>query len=131
MKKTILLLAAALAALLLMGCGQGKDFDLTFVIPAGNGDTVIYAEDEMIVPQSKTLTVIPAADTPTGTLRLEALLAEEAGTYDTSAPLVAEAPVKLAVERNGWFRLGVCVPNPTEEDITMTLTVKNVILAVS
>lgn len=129
MRKNILLLAL-LAALLLTGCGQGKDLDLTFVIPAGNGDTVIYAE-ECLLPQSRTLTVIPAADTPTGTLRLEALLAEEAGAYDTSAPLVAEAPVKLAVKRNGWFRLGVCVPNPTEEDITVTLTAKNVILAIS
>lgn len=129
MKRSVLL-PAALTALLLAGCGRGDTVFLTFTIPAGNGDTVVYAE-ELIVPQSNTLTVIPADDAPAGELRIECVYAKDEGGYDGAYPLTAGSPVKLRVERDGCFRLGVCVPNPTEEDITVTLTVKNVILSVS
>lgn len=128
--KKVLLPAALTALLLLAGCGLGDTFVLTFTIPAGNGDTVVYAEEELIVPQSNTLTVIPADDTPAGELRIESVYAKDGGSYDGAYPLTAGSPVKLRVERDGCFRLGVCVPNPTEEDITVTLTVKNVILIV-
>lgn len=130
MKRKALFLAALTALLLLAGCGRGDTFDLTFVIPAGNGDTVVYAE-ELIVPQSKTLTVVPADDTPAGELWIESVYAKDEGCYDGAYPLTAGSPMKLAAEKDGCFRLGVCVPNPTAEDITVTLTVKNVILIVS
>ena len=130
MKRKALFLAALTALLLLAGCGWGDTFELTFTIPAGNEDTVVYAE-ELIVPQSKTLTVVPADDTPAGELWIESVYAKDEGCYDGAYPLTAGSPVKLRAERDGCFRLGVCVPNPTAEDITVTLTVKNVILIVS
>lgn len=112
--KKVLLPAALTALLLLAGCGWGDTFVLTLTIPAGNGDTVVYAEEELIVPQSNTLTVIPADDTPAGELRIESVYAKDGGSYDGAYPLTAGSPVKLRVERDGCFRLGVCVPNPTE-----------------
>lgn len=129
MKRSALLPAALTALLLLAGCGRGDTFDLTFTIPAGNGDTVVYAE-ELIVPQSNTLTVIPADDAPAGELWIESVYAKDEGSYDGAYPLTAGSPVKLRVERDGCFRLGVCVPNHTDKNITVTLTVKNVILSV-
>lgn len=131
MKKRCLLLAALAVLSLLSGCGWGDDFDLTFTIPAGNVDGVVYAEEELIVPQSKTLTVLPAADTPAGELRIESIYAKDGGIYDGTFPFTPGKPVKLAVEKNGCFRLGIRIPNLTDEDITVTLTVKNVILTVS
>ncbi len=130
MKRNVLLSVALTALLLLAGCGWGDTFELTFTIPAGNEDTVVYAE-ELIVPQSKTLTVIPADDTPAGELWIESVYAKDEGCYDGAYPLTAGSPVKLRAERDGCFRLGVCVPNPMAEDITVTLTAKNVILIVS
>lgn len=130
MKKISLLLAALVALLLLASCAWGDDFDLTFTIPAGNVDGVVYAEDELIIPQSRTLTVLPAADTPAGELLIESIYAKDEGIYDGVFPFTPGKSVKLAVEKDGCFRLGVRVPNPTDGDITVTLTVKNVILMV-
>lgn len=125
MKKLIVLMLTVLCAAALVGCGNGEDsYTIEIIIPAGSTDAFVYADEE-ISPQKDTLKISAGAGIASAEVLLKTVEVKEENAYEPVLLKQGE-PVKIDVERNAWFKLGVGMQNPSDKDITVAVKVENV-----
>lgn len=122
MKRLGLLLCLVLG---LTGCGGGKEFDLSITIPAGSTEAFVYTDEE-ISPKKNSFTVSAGEGLGDTEVRLQPVEGTGEKAYDEEVYLTLGMPVKMEAEKGGWFRIGVSVQNPTEEDREVFLHVEGV-----
>lgn len=127
MKKMFTTVLALFIVFSLNGCSlsSGHDVDLTIVIPAGSTEEFVYSDIE-ISPQKNKLSLYAGDDSfPDTEVFLLGTEVEEENAYEPTY-ITHGTPIKIDVEKGAWFKVGVNVQNPSEEDIVLHLTVKNV-----
>ena len=130
MKKLIALALALVCILAWVIWGQGETYTIHVTVPAGTMDEFVYIEDfiysdEEISPQKKQLT-LKSIDLPDGTeFVLKPIVVTEENAYERTY-LDRGEPVLINVEKGAWFKIGIALQNPTDEDIEVGITVENV-----
>lgn len=121
----------ALAAVLAWAVwGQGETYTVHVTVPAGTMDEFIYIEDfiysdEEISPQKNQLT-LKSIDVPDRTeFVLKPIEVREENAYERTYFNKGE-PLLIDVEKGAWFKIGIALQNPTDEDIVVGITVENV-----
>ena len=110
--------------------GQGETYTIHVTVPAGTMDEFVYVEDfiysdEEISPQKKQLT-LKSIDVPDGTeFVLKPISVNEENAYERTY-LDRGQPLLIDVEKGAWFKIGIALQNPTDEDIVVGITVENV-----
>ena len=110
--------------------GRGETFTIHITVPAGTTDEFIYIEDficsdEEISPQKNRLE-LKSIDVPDGTeFVLKPIEVKEENAYERTYFIKGE-PLIIDVEKGAWFKIGIALQNPTDEDIVVGITVENV-----
>lgn len=110
--------------------GQGETYTVHVTVPAGTMNEFVYIEDfiysnEEISPQKKQLT-LKAIDVPDRTeFVLKPIEVTEENAYERTYFNNGE-PLIIDVEKGAWFKIGIALRNPTDEDIVVGITVENV-----
>ena len=110
--------------------GQGETYTIHVTVPAGTMDEFLYIEDfiysdEEFSPQKKQLT-LKSIDLPDGTeFVLKPIEVTEENAYERTY-LDRGEPLLVDVEKGAWFKIGIALQNPTDEDIVVAITVENV-----
>lgn len=130
MRMKLVIAAAALFSVLLFrnffvldGFYGGGPAELQITIPAGHTEGFIYAEEE-ISPMKHTLIVRTAEGTPDGEVMLKGVEVKEENAYEP-AYITAGFPTQIPLERWAWFKIGLNIPNPTDEDLVVTLRLQS------
>ena len=110
--------------------GQGETYTVHVTVPAGTIGEFVYIEDfiysdEEISPQKNRLE-LKAINIPD---RMEFVLkpieVEEENAYERTY-LDNGQPLLVDVEKGAWFKIGIALQNPTDEDVVVGITVENV-----
>ena len=123
----ILALAVVLAWVV---CGQGETYTVHVTVPEGTMNEFVYIEDfiysdEEISPQKNQLT-LKSIDVPDRTeFVLKPIEVTEENAYERTYFNKGE-PLLIDVEKGAWFKIGIALQNPTDEDIVVGITVENV-----
>ena len=110
--------------------GQGETYTVHVTVPAGTMNEFVYIEDfiysdEEISPQKNQLT-LKSIDVPDRTeFVLKPIEVTEENAYERTYFTKGE-PLLVDVEKGAWFKVGIALQNPTDEDIVVGITVENV-----
>lgn len=123
MKKILIFLCSVL---LLLSCGCGRSsFTLEYTIPPGDGSD-FYFSDQQISPKNGQITLAAGAGYSSTTV----LLIDETGIEYGPLPLTHDQPVMIRLDKDGWYRVGLSLPNNSSGPIAASLTVKKVELRI-
>ena len=123
MKKAMIGVSFLLLLLLLTACGSAKTYEIGITIPAGSTADYVYSDEEFR-PAKDTIR-ISAGDGLTDTsVLLKGVQVKEKTAYEP-AYLTPGMPVTMKVEKGAWFRIGVSVQNPTDQDIQVSVRVED------
>lgn len=122
-------ICAAVAVCFLTNPRQER-FDLRIVIPAGSQETVVYADEE-ISPLGGYFMVSAGQGLGDTEVSLAPVQYGQKGEYVSPIDLTPGMSAKLLAEKGEWYRIGVKVQNPTQQDLEVFLTVENVQVRVS
>lgn len=130
MKKASAALLVLLLLLSLLGCGRQDEFEVRITIPAGTQKEFVYPEDFMfsdmeISPTKGKVVISSGAGLPDTQVVLKPVEAEEENAYEP-VYLTPGMDVTIDAEKGAWFKIGVAVENPAQEDLVVYVKVKNV-----
>ncbi len=100
-------------------------FDIKIVIPAGSEEAFYYSEEE-ISPQKNKITLLAGEGLGDTLVVLKPVEVKEENAYDEPTYLTPGLSVKMDVEKGAWFKVGVDMSNPANEDIVVYVQVKGV-----
>ncbi len=125
MKKCIIMIIVAMFTLSLVGCGNEQtEFDIKITVPAGSTEAFAYSHEE-ISPLKDVITISSGeglGDTEVVLLPVEV---KEKTAYEPTY-LTPGMPVSMDVEKGAWFKVGISIQNPTDEDIVKYVTIEGV-----
>ena len=110
--------------------GQGESYTVHVTVPAGTTGEFVYIEDfiysdEEISPQKNRLE-LKAINIPDRTeFVLKPIEVKEENAYERTY-LDNGQPLLVDVEKGAWFKIGIALQNPTDEDVVVGITVENV-----
>lgn len=127
MKKTFTLLLALLLALVcvlgLIRCSAQKGYTIRIVVPAGNQEEFVYSE-EKISPQKSQLDITSIDVSEDAVFVLKPTEATQENTFEcTNFP--KGVPMLIDVEKGAWYKIGIAMQNPTDEDVIVFFYVEN------
>lgn len=124
MKKLIALVLALVCVLGFAGCSAQKEYAIRVVVPAGNQGEFIYSEEE-ISPRNSQLDIKSIDMSEDAEFVLKPVDETQENAYEcTNFP--KGQPILIAVEKGAWYKLGIAMKNPTDEDIVVVFHVVNV-----
>lgn len=124
MKKLIALVLALVCVLGLAGCSAQKEYVIRVVVPAGNQGEFAYSEEE-ISPRNSQLDIKSIDMAKDAEFVLKPVDETQENAYEcTNFP--KGQPMLIAVEKGAWYKLGIAMENPTDEDIVVVFHVVNV-----
>ncbi len=119
------ILACAVAAVCFLTDPKQDIYDIRIVIPAGSKELFVYSDEE--ISPTKNRIIISSGDNLGDTeVMLRPVEVREENAYDEAVYLTPGMPVKMDAEKGAWFQIGVNMQNPTDEDIVVSVRVKNV-----
>ena len=130
LKKLIVVVLALAGVLAWVLWGQGESYTVYVTVPAGTTSEFVYIEDfiysdEEISPQKNRLE-LKAINIPDRTeFVLKPIEVKEENAYERTY-LDNGQPLLVDVEKGAWFKIGIALQNPTDEDIVVGITVENV-----
>ena len=122
MKKLIAFLLVLACALGLFGCVAPTNYNIRIVIPAGSKAEFVYADEE-IAPLSNQFTIKSIDVVDDTRIELKAVGAEQ---ENVSTHLDRGQALLIDTKKGTWFKIGVAIQNPTDEDIVVVINVENV-----
>ena len=127
MKKKLLLSLSLLLVLTLTGCKEDT-FKISVIIPAGTTEGFSYS-DEIIHPKKNTLKISGAEGLTAAEVILLPVKVEEENIYEPFT-LKHNEPVKIDVEKDGWYKVGVNIINDSDTDIVVSIEVSDVVVSI-
>ena len=130
MKKISVSIILIILLLSFSGCNSNDNivkydsYDLTVIIPAGSDKQFVYSLEE-IQPKKNKLTVYAGSDCPDTEVVLIPVEVTEENSYKPTY-ITNGMPAKLNVKKDAWFKVGVNIQNPSEEDKIIHLTIKDI-----
>ena len=124
MKKLITCVLALVCVLGLVGCSAQKEYAIRVVVPAGNQGEFVYSEEE-ISPRNSQLDIKSIDMSEDAEFVLKRVDETQENAYEcTNFP--KGQPILIAVEKGAWYKIGVAMENPTDEEIVVVFHVVNV-----
>lgn len=105
-----------------------KSNEIKIIIPAGSNERFAYSDLE-ISPKKSKITIISGEGLGDTEIVLKPIEVKEENTYEPTY-ITPGMPVKMNVEKGAWFKVGVNVQNPTDEDIIVYVNVTDVELRI-
>lgn len=107
-----------------------KEYRIRITIPAGSTEEIVYQEDFFysdaeISPTGNKITISLGEGMGDTEVVLKPIEVKEENAYEPTY-ITTGMPVKMDVEKNAWFKIGVNMQNPTTEDIDVYVNVRNV-----
>lgn len=128
-----IVLVAIAACLVIAVCfltNPPKEYQIRVTIPAGSTEAFCYSDEE-ISPKGNTVTLYAGEGFEDALVVLLPVEVSKENAYDEPAYITPGMPVKMDVEKGAWFKIGVNMQNPTEEDIDVYVSVENVEVRIS
>lgn len=124
MRKLIAFLFVFLCMLGLVGCFGKRDYTIKIVVPAGSQGEFVYSDEE-ISPLKNQLTIQSIDVTDDTRVVLKTIEVKEKTAYE---PLLFTKgiPMIIDAEKGAWFRVGISMKNPTDEDIVVCIDLENI-----
>ncbi len=119
------ILACALMAVCFLTNPREADFDIRIVVPAHSQAPVVYSEEE-ISPTKDYIRITSGENLGDTEVSLKPVEVRQENAYDKPAYLTPGMPVRMEAEKGGWFRIGIQMQNPTDEDIIVYVNVQNI-----
>ena len=123
MKKLIVLVLALVCALGLSGCSAQKEYAIRVVVPAGSQGEFVYSDEEISARKSrleiKSIDLAEDAD-----FILKPVDETQENAYECTNFPKGE-PMLIDVEKGAWYKIGIAMENPTDEDIVVVFHVVN------
>ena len=140
MKKKNLIIIGIIVAVILCALSiwsllkNKKNYDIRITIPAGTMGEVVYQEDfiysdEEISPIGNKIKVSSGKGLKDTEVVLKPIEVKEENAYEPIY-LTPGIPVEMKVEKGAWFKIGVNMQNPTDEDIDVYVTVTGIELRI-
>ena len=109
-------------------------YDIRITIPANTMREVIYQEqfiysDEEISPIGNKIKISSGKGLGDTEIVLKPIEVKEENAYEPTY-LTPGMPVEMEVEKGAWFKIGVNMQNPTDEDIDVYVTVTGIELRI-
>ena len=124
MKKFIALLLAMSCVLALVGCSAQKEYAISVVVPAGSQGEFAYSDEE-ISPRKSRLEIKSIDLAEDAEFILKPIEESQENTYECTNFPKGE-PMLIDVEKGAWYKIGIAMENPTDEDIVVVFHVVNV-----
>lgn len=105
-----------------------KSYDIRITISANSSEAYVYSDEE-ISPKKNKITISSGKNLGDTEVILKPIDVKEENSYKGTY-LTPGMPVKMDVEKGAWFKIGVSMQNPTNEDIDVYVTVKDVELRI-
>lgn len=102
-----------------------KEYKIRITIPAGSTEPFCYSDEE-ISPKGNTLTFYAGEGLGDTEITLLPVEVRRENAYDEPVYITPGMPVKIDVEKGAWFKIGVNIQNPTDENKDVYISVRNV-----
>ena len=124
MKRLIALVLVLVCVLGLSGCTMQSEYAIRVVVPAGSQGEFIYSDEE--ISPRKSRFEIKSIDMPEDAeFVLKPVDTTQENAYECTNFPKGE-PMLIEAEKGVWYKIGVAMENPTDEDIVVVFHVKNV-----
>ena len=123
MKKLIALVLALVCVLGSAGCSIQKEYAIRVVVPAGSQGEFVYSDEE-ISPRKSRLEIKSIDMSADAEFVLKPVDETQENAYECTNFPKGE-PMLIAGEKGAWYKIGIAMENPTEEDIAVVFHVVN------
>ena len=124
MKRLIAFILTLVCVLGLVGCSAQKDYAVRIVVPAGNQGEFVYSEEE-ISPRKSQLDIKSIDMSEDAEFVLMPVGETQENVYECTNFPKGE-PMLIDVEKGAWYKIGIAMENPTDEDIVVVFHIVNV-----
>ena len=129
------IIACVVVAVCFLTNPKQDSFTIRIVVPAGSTEEIVYQEDfaysdEEISPLGNKITISSGEGLGDTEVVLKPIQVKEENAYEPTY-LTPGMPVEMDVEKGAWFKVGVNVQNPTDEDIIVYVEVEGVEVRIS
>lgn len=130
MKKLIVLFLALVGIFALTEFWKNTSQTMHITIPAGTTGEFVYREDfiyseEEISPLRNQLSIMSIDVSDRTNVVLMPIEVKEENAYEPFYITKGE-PIIVDAERGAWFKVGIAMENPTDEDIVVSIHVQHV-----
>ena len=123
MKRLIAFILTLVCVLGLVGCSAQKDYAVRIVVPAGNQGEFVYSEEE-ISPRKSQLDIKSIDMSEDAEFVLMPVGETQENVYECTNFPKGE-PILIDVEKGTWYKIGIAMENPTDEDIVVVFHIVN------
>ena len=100
-------------------------FTIRIVVPAGSEELFVYSDEE-ISPLKNYVIISSGQGLGDTEVILKPIYVEYENVYEPAVYMTPGIPVKLFAEKGGWFKIGINMQNPTDQDKEVFVEVKYV-----
>lgn len=124
MKKIIAFLLSTICIFSFGGCQKQDIFEVRIHVPAGSSEEFVYSHEE-ISPKGKTIKISCGEGLGDTSVILKPVDENDENTYEPTY-LTPGIPVKMEVDKNEWFKVGISVQNDTDTEQIYSVKVEGV-----
>ena len=123
MKRLIAFILTLVCVLGLVGCSAQKEYTVRIVVPAGNQGGFVYSEEK--ISSRKSRLEIKSIDIPENAeFVLRSVGETQENVYECTNFPKGE-PMLIDAEKGAWYKIGIAMENPTDEDIVVVFHIVN------
>ena len=123
MKKLMALVLALVYVLGLAGCSAQKEYAIRVVVPAGSQGEFVYSDEE-ISPRKSRIEIKSIDLAEDAEFVLKPIEESQENIFECTNFPKGE-PMLIDVEKGTWYKIGIAMENPTDEDIVVVFQVVN------
>ena len=123
MKRLIAFILTLVCVLGLVGCSAQKEYTVRIVVPAGNQRGFVYSEEE--ISSHKSRLEIKSIDMPEDAEFVLMPVGEMQENVYECKNFPKGEPMLIDAEKGAWYKIGIAMENPTDEDIVVVFHIVN------
>ena len=123
MKKLITFFLALIFMFTLAGCSAQREFAIKVVVPARSQGECIYSDEELSPRKGRI--EVKSIDLPEDAVFVLKPIGESQGNIYECTNFPKGEPMLIGVEKGAWYKIGIAMDNPTDEDIVVVFHVVN------
>ena len=127
---TLAVLSCVVVAVCFLTNPRQDSFDIKIIVPAGSQESFVYSDEE-ISPTKNRIIIASGENLGDTQVILKPIEARQENAYDEPVYLTPGMPVTMDAEKGGWFKIGVNIQNPTDQDLEVYVSVTNVTVRIS
>ena len=128
MKKLITFVLALVCMFGLAGCSAQKEYAISVVVPAGSQGEFVYSDEELAPRKGRI--EIKSIDLPGDAVFVLQPIGESQGNIYECTHFPKGEPMLIDAEKGAWYKIGIAMANPTDEDIVVVFHVTNVTIRI-